>query len=139
MMSPQGGVEHEDTLDRFFGCPRQDLAGGRAVAAIATASRTGEHDAFKITRQKCGQRQAQQGTRQGLTHDQRQELVGCKDEAGTHQADYKQALQRHTSSPQPKRDAVSHERSGVGQAKQIGRHQHRVTPRIGLAPHHRQR
>jgi hypothetical protein len=27
MMSSQGGVEHEDTLDRFFGCPRQDLAG----------------------------------------------------------------------------------------------------------------
>ena len=26
-MSPQGGVKHEDTPDRFFGCPRQDLAG----------------------------------------------------------------------------------------------------------------
>ena len=139
MMSPQGGVKHEDTLDRFFGCPRQDLAGGRPATAIAAASRTGERDAFKTTRQKRGQRQAQQGTRQGLTHDQRQELVGCKDEAGTHQADYKQALLRHGSSPEPERDAVGHKRSGVGQSKQIRGHQHRVAPGIGLAPHHSQR
>ena len=40
MMSPQGGVKHEDTPDRFFGCPRQDLAGGRAATAIAAAAAT---------------------------------------------------------------------------------------------------
>ncbi len=139
MMSPQGGVKHEDTPDRFFGCPRQDLAARRAVAAIAATTRTGEAYFFKVTRQKRWQRQAQQGTRQGLTCNQRQELVGRIDEAGTHHTNYQQVFKHHGLSPQPERDAVGYKRSGVGQSKQIGRHQHWVAPRIGLAPHHGQR